>query len=288
MAGITARTKVCAVLGHPVGHSLSPEIHNAAFEALDLPFVYVAHDVEPGRVKTALEGIRVLGYRGLSVTIPHKVEAMHGVDQVDPTAEAIGCINTVVNEDGRLLGYNTDGLGALGALQDAGADPQGKRVVILGSGGAARAIAVTLARQSPPARIAILGIEMDQLQQLVDDVRQRGSCPEVVGQRLTEQTLKTELQSADLLLHCSPVGMHPNEGQSLVPAELFRPEMVVFDAVYNPRRTKLLQDAAAAGCRTVEGLEMFLGQAYVQFELWTGQPAPREVMRKVVLERLGG
>ena len=285
MPRIDAKTKVCAVIGHPVGHSLSPEMHNAAFEALELPYVYVAHDVEPGQVRTALEGIRALGYRGLSVTIPHKVEAMHAVDEVDETARGIGCINTVVNDDGRLFGTNSDGRGALGALREAGADPEGRRVVILGSGGAARAIAITLAREAPPERITILGIEMDQLEQLVSDVRERGRS-EVGGEELTDESLRRAIGQADLLLHCSPVGMHPNEGRSLVPAELLRPELVVFDAVYNPRRTRLLQDAAAAGCRTVEGIEMFLGQAYVQFELWTGQEAPRDVMRRVVEARL--
>src|SRR5512143_2873596 len=138
MRQIDTKTKVCAILGHPVAHSLSPDIHNAAFEALGLPFVYVAHDVLPGNVATALAGARVMGYRGLSVTIPHKIEALRAVDHVDETARIIGCINTVVNDEGRLLGYNSDGLGALGALRDAGNDPQGRSVVVLGSGGAAR------------------------------------------------------------------------------------------------------------------------------------------------------
>ncbi|MCY2987206.1 MAG: shikimate dehydrogenase [Planctomycetota bacterium] len=282
---INAKTKVCALFGHPVGHSLSPEMHNAAFEALGLPFVYVAHDVQPGNVAKALEGIRVMGYRGLSVTIPHKVEALAAVDDVEETARGIGCINTVVNDDGCLRGYNSDGLGALGALRDAGADPQGQRVVVLGSGGAARAITVTLAREAPPERLTILGVELQELERLVADARKRGQTP-VEGKPLTDASLRQEIAAADLLLHCSSVGMHPNVEQSLVPPELLRAGLVVFDAVYNPRQTKLLREAQAAGCRTVSGLEMFLGQAYVQFELWTGQPAPRDIMRRVVEARL--
>ena len=285
MPSIDAKTKVCALFGHPVGHSLSPAMHNAAFEALGLPYVYVAHDVQPGCVARALDGIRVMGYRGLSVTIPHKVEAMQGVDEVDPTAQGIGCINTVVNENGRLLGYNSDGRGALNALRDAGADPQGKRVLMLGSGGAARAIAMTLACEAPPERICILGVQLDELEKLIADVAQRGESS-VLGTELTEHALRDEIAAADVLLHCSPIGMHPKEDASLVPAELFREGLAVFDAVYNPRRTRLLKDAAAAGCRTIEGIEMFLGQAYVQFELWTGRPAPRDVMRRVVEEKL--
>ncbi|MHB8861079.1 MAG: shikimate dehydrogenase [Pirellulaceae bacterium] len=285
MSSINAKTQVCAIFGHPVGHSLSPEIHNAAFQALDLPYVYVAHDVQPGCVARALDGIRVLGYRGLSITIPHKVEALSAVDEIDETARIIGCINTVVNEEGRLVGYNSDGRGAVNALRDAGADPQGSRTLLLGSGGAARAIAVTIAREAPPEKLTILGIEDVELVRLATDVRDKGRC-EVHHAHLDDLSLANALADAELLLHCSPVGMHPHEDRSLVPAHLLRPSLAVFDAVYNPRRTRLIQDAEQAGCRTVLGLEMFLGQAFVQFELWTGRPAPRDVMRKVVEAKL--
>lgn len=285
MPRIDAKTQVCALFGHPVGHSRSPEIHNAAFEALNLPYVYVAHDVLPGRVGQALQGVRAMGYRGLSVTIPHKIEALQGVDEVHSIAQGIGCINTVVNDAGRLTGYNSDGLGALHALRDAGVEPSGTRTVILGSGGAARAIAITMATEAPPAQITILGVVPDELQRLVDDVRRRGGAT-VAGIALTPPALQAALAEADLLLHCSPIGMHPQEEESLVPSSWLRPELVVFDAVYNPRRTKLLREAARAGCRTVEGIEMFLGQAYVQFELWTGHQPPREVMRQVLEEKL--
>lgn len=286
MPPITARTGVCAILGHPVGHSLSPEIHNAAFAALELPFVYVAHDVAPGNVATAIAGVRAMGYRGLSITIPHKIDALHAVDEVDETARVIGCINTVVNRDGRLFGYNTDGLGALGALRDAGADPRGRHVLVLGSGGAARAVAVTIAREAPPAALAILGVEPDQLRQLAADVRARGHCGTVSGDELTDASLRRALETVSIVLHCSPIGMHPHEDASVVPAALWHPGLVAFDAVYNPRRTRLLSEAAAAGCATIEGVEMFLGQAYVQFELWTGRAAPREIMRRIVEARL--
>lgn len=285
MPQIDARTRVCALIGHPVGHSMSPPLHNAAFDALGLPFVYVAHDVLPGEVGRALEGIRALGYRGLSVTIPHKVEAMRFVDEVDEIAEGIGCINTVVNDGGRLRGFNSDGLGALDALRGAGADPQGRRTLLLGSGGAARALAVTLAREAPPAELVILGVDAAERERLAADVSARGRAP-VRCAGLSGESVLREAAGCEILLHCSPVGMHPDTDRSLVPREALRPGLVVFDAVYNPRRTRLLQDAAAAGCRTIEGIEMFLGQAYVQFELWTGARAPREIMRRVVEERL--
>lgn len=285
MQRIDASTKVCAVFGHPVRHSLSPAMHNAAFTALQLPYVYVAHDVAPGDLSPAMEGVRVMGYRGLSITIPHKVAALECVDEVDETARGIGCINTVVNDDGRLHGFNSDGLGALGALRDAGADPEGSRTLMLGSGGAARAIAVSLSREAPPERISLLGIDDEELGMLARDVQQEGQS-HVTSAALTRETLRAELETADILLHCSPIGMHPREDQSLVPAEWLREELAVFDAVYNPRRTKLIADAERAGCKTILGLEMFLGQAFVQFELWTNEKAPRDVMREIVEKNL--
>lgn len=285
MRPIDAHTQVCALFGHPVGHSLSPEIHNAAFAALNLPYVYVAHDVEPGHVRRAMEGIRVMGYRGLSVTIPHKVTAMECVDEVDETARIIGCINTVVNEGGRLFGSNSDGLGAVGALREANADPEGSRTLILGSGGAARAIAVTISREAPPENLTLLGVVEDELQLLARDVREKGQS-HVTADLLTPDSLRRELEVADILLQCTPVGMHPHDDQSIVPPELLGDSLVVFDAVYNPRRTKLIRDAENAGCRTVLGMDMFLGQAFVQFELWSGHEAPRGVMRDAMERRV--
>ncbi len=180
MSRIDPSFRVCALFGHPVGHSLSPALHNAAFEALGLPLVYVAHDVQPGHVPEAIAAARALGYRGLSITIPHKVAALGCVDEVDATARGIGCINTVVNDGGRLRGTNSDGLGALNALRRSGADPQGRRVVLLGTGGAARALAMTLAFEARPAQMVLLGVIPEELERLVGDVAQRSGA-EVAG-----------------------------------------------------------------------------------------------------------
>jgi shikimate dehydrogenase len=281
MLSIDAHTRVCALLGHPVGHSLSPAIHNAAFEALGLPFVYVAHDVAPADLGAALRGALACGYRGLSVTIPHKVAALSLVDEVDEAGRVVGCINTVVCEGGRLLGSTSDGQGALNALRAAGAHPEGRRVVLLGSGGAARALAVTLALLAPPLSLHLLGIELPELERLSHDVAALGRCP-VRAEALEARALVPLLRQTDLLLQCTPIGMAPDADATLVPAEALHPDLAVLDAVYNPRRTRLLTEAARAGCRVVEGMEMFLGQAAVQFELWTGTPAPLEVMRRVL------
>ena len=281
-----AHTQTCAIFGHPVGHSLSPAIHNAAFSALGLNCVYVAHDVQPADLPAAMSGIRALGYLGLSVTIPHKVAALALVDEVDDTARRIGCINTVVNEEGSLKGRNTDGLGALGAIRAANVNLEQSNIVVLGSGGAARAIAVTLLAEATPRKLTLLGIIEPELSALANTLRNQGKSEIVVGQ-LNRAGLEHALQNADLVLHTTPVGMEPKSEASVVPAELLHPGLTVFDAVYTPRRTRLMRDAAARGCRTIEGLEMFLGQALVQFQLWTGQAAPKDVMRTVIEDRLG-
>lgn len=282
---ISAKTKTVAILGHPVGHSLSPAMHNAAFEALGLDFVYVAHDVAPEQLAAAMVGIRALGYRGLSVTIPHKVAAMSLVDELDPIARSIGCINTVINDAGKLTGYNSDGMGALGALRAANADPEGEEVLLLGSGGAARAIAMTLALEAPPKRLTVLGIDAEELSRLVADLR-RLDRTEIEAAALCPDSLAERLPKARLLLQTTPLGMAPLLDRSPVPAELLHRDLVVFDAVYTPRQTRFIRDAALKGATTVLGLEMFLGQALVQFQLFTGQKPPTAVMRAVVESRL--
>jgi shikimate dehydrogenase len=285
MTRIDASFKVCALFGFPAHHSVGPALHNTAFEALNLPLVYVAHDVEPARLAGAFAGARAMDYRGLSITMPHKVAALALVDDVDEMAQAIGCINTVVSESGRLRGSNVDGLGALSALRQAGADPTGRRVLVLGSGGAARALAITIGMAAKPAELLILGAIEDELARLARDVAERTGCA-VRAESLTDATLAAGLGKTEILLHCTPVGMKPDSERSLVPRDRLRSDMVVFDAVYNPRRTRLLRDAAAARCRVIEGTEMFLGQAALQFECWTGQPAPKEIMRQVLEARL--
>jgi shikimate dehydrogenase len=281
---ISAATRLCAVIGNPIAHSLSPAIHNAAFEALGLDFIYVACQVED--VRGALAGMRALhNFRGMSVTIPHKTEAMKYVDEVNETDRSIGSINTIIKEDGKLVGLGTDGPGALKALVDAGVNLEGKKVLMLGSGGAARAIAFTLARQKGLAEIRLLDVNGAMLAELVSDLREGTPAPVESG-LLTEDSLADAMKEADLLIHCTPVGMHPKEGASLVPAHLFRAGQVVFDIVYTPLETRLLADARARGLKTISGVEMFINQAVLQFEKFTGVGAPVEVMRRVVMEHL--
>ncbi|HET7909494.1 MAG TPA: shikimate dehydrogenase [Nitrospira sp.] len=281
---ITASTQFCGVIGNPVEHSLSPAIHNAAFQTLGLDFVYLAWKVEA--IEDAVKGLRALGnFRGASVTIPHKVAALPLLDEVDATARHIGAINTIVAENGRLCGTNTDATGALRALKEGSAALRDE-AVILGSGGAARAIAFALAAEAGLRRIHLLGIDDQERRTLASDVMQKTGL-KVADAFLDEQALKTALAEARVLIHCTPIGMSPKTGMSCVPPNLLHPGLTVMDIVYNPRETQLLADAKVAGCRTISGLEMFLHQAAAQFELWTANPAPRQAMRAVLESRLG-
>lgn len=282
---LDAYTQVLAVLGKPVRHSLSPAIHNAALQATGLNYVYVACEVDD--IQAAVMGMRGLGIRGFSITIPHKVAAMTLADEVDPVATSIGSINTLVNNDGILRGYNTDGYGALRGIETAGVNLEGAEVTILGSGGASRAIACTLAAKADISKLNILGVIEDEVKTLTRHVAQLASA-RVEGDVLTSESLKKALAGTLLLINCTPIGMHPKIDESLVPADLLGSPLVVFDIVYNPMETRLLREARERKCRVISGVEMFIHQAVAQFELFTGQNAPEAVMRKVVLESLRG
>lgn len=283
---ISPSTRLCAVIGNPVAHSMSPAIHNRAFAELGLDYVYVACQVE--NVGAAVTGMRALGnFRGLSVTIPHKVSIIRYLDEVAEVDRGIGSVNTVVNDGGRLKGYGSDGPGALQALLDTGVRVHGKRVTIIGSGGAARAIAFTLAAKAQPEALYLLGVIEPELKALTRDLVRKTGAP-AKGRLLEPGILQEWLSESQILIHCTPVGMHPNTKESAVPKALLHRDLAVMDIVYNPLKTKLLADAEARGLKTVSGVEMFVNQAVIQFELWTGKKAPRDAMRAVVLEHLGG
>lgn len=280
---IDAHTGFCGLIGNPVEHSLSPAIHNAAFQKLGLNLVYLAFRVES--IGEAIAGLRALGgFRGASVTIPHKVSAIPFLDEVEPTARHIGAINTIVASQGKLTGYNTDATGALRALRGGVGSLAGKHVVILGSGGAARAIAFAIAEEAGLAGLTVLGVDASERSTLVGDLRSKMSLT-VAEAHLDETSLGKCLPGAQILIHCTPIGMSPKTEASCVPASLLHAGLAVMDIVYNPRDTRLLKDARQAGCITIPGLEMFLHQAVAQFELWTNRAAPADVMRGVLESR---
>ena len=280
---INTQTQLCGLLGNPVEHSLSPAIHNAAFAHLGLNFVYLAFPVED--VEEAIRGIKALGnLRGFSVTIPHKVAVMSHLDDIELTARHIGSVNTIVKENGKLTGYNTDASGALLALAQAGVTLNQNKVMILGSGGAARAIAFAIAVKEAVQELTILGIDEKERHSLVQDLREKTSVKVKHGP-ISEETLGEGLPEIQVLIHCTPIGMFPKVTESCVPQHLLHPAMTVMDIVYNPLETRLLREAREKGCTVIRGVEMFVNQAVGQFERWTGQSAPLPVMRAVLEER---
>jgi shikimate dehydrogenase len=286
IADVNPNTQLCAVIGNPVSHSLSPAMHNRAFEELGLDFVYLAFRVED--VRSAVSGMRALeNFRGMSVTIPHKVAIIEHLDQITEVDQQIGSINTVVNEGGKLRGFGSDGPGARQALQESGVEVAGQPVLILGSGGAARAIGFDLAHRAPPSSLVILGVVEDELEALVRDLGKR-TAVNVTGEALTEASLAGRIAESRVLIHATPIGMHPREDESLVPPELMHADLAVMDIVYNPYETRLLAEARARGIETIPGIEMFVNQALFQFEAWTGERAPKQVMKQVVLDHLAG
>jgi shikimate dehydrogenase len=280
---IDGKSRVCAVIGNPVEHSLSPALHNAAFAEKKLNLCYVAFRVED--LAAAMAGVKGLNLLGLSVTIPHKVAILPYLDEVEETARRIGSVNTVLNREGRLIGYNSDGMGAVRALQEADIPLAGKKITILGSGGAARAISFTLGKEVALKEMMLLGIEVEECRLLAEDLEKAVPFP-VGWEPMTPETLSRHIPDSDGIIHCTPVGMSPHPDQSILDRQLFRSGQFVFDIVYNPLKTRLLEEAESEGCRIVRGVEMFIHQAVFQFELWTGQAAPVDRMRRVVMEAL--
>lgn len=271
---VDAATSVCCLIGYPVGHSLSPLIHNAGYKALNLNFVYTAFDVLD--VKLAVDGIRGLGIKGASVTIPHKATAMTYLDEVDDIAREIGAINTILNDNGKLRGFNTDYDAALRALEEKTAI-KGKKVVLVGAGGVALAIATGLKKKG--ATLVIMDVVVDKAVELARQVGARyyGGLEKLA-----------EIASANILVNATPLGMWPKTDETAIPKELLHPGLTVFDVVYNPKETRLITEAKAAGCAVVYGYKMFLYQAVRQFELFTGHEAPVAEMEKVLISALEG
>jgi len=282
---ISGKTQVCGVIGDPIEHTMSPVMHNAAFGELGLDYVYVAFRVKSNELAGAIEGMRALNIKGLNVTIPHKVAIIPLLDSLDPLAEKIGAVNTIVNRDGVLKGHNTDASGFLQALRDKGVTPEGKNVVILGAGGAARAISFILAEKKANLLILNRLEEMDWAEELARKISSVFG-QEVRALELKEANLRTALDKAELLVNATSVGMSPNTDLTPVSAGLLRPDLVIFDIVYNPIKTRLTTEASQAGCETVMGLDMLVWQGALAFEMWTGKKAPVGLMKKEAIKVL--
>ena len=279
------KLKLFALVGDPVEQSLSPAMHNAAFRALGLNCAYIAVRVPKSMLADAIAGVRTLGIAGFNVTIPHKIGIIRLLDELDESASLVGAVNTVKENQGKLIGFNTDGEGALRALEGKIGSFKGKEVVLLGAGGAARAIAFSLARAG--ARLTIANRTVPKARALASTIEKKlGVNVEVASLGRTE--LIKALKNAGVLINATSVGMYPRTDKTLVSASMMHRGLVVYDIVYEPLRTKLLQEARRAGVKTIDGLEMLLHQGALAFEIWTGKRAPIKIMRAAAKRELRG
>jgi shikimate dehydrogenase len=279
--------KSVALIGYPLGHTLSPAMQNAAFKKLGLSFEYAPFEVAPKDLAKALKGFRGPRFAGFNVTIPHKEAVIPLLDEITPVAKVIGAVNTVVNREGRLVGYNTDGAGFIDSLkEDAKVDPKGKKVIVLGAGGASRAVSVMLA-EAKASEITLSDIQEDKAHDLAKYIEDYFDviCTSV---KTNSQVLQDKIRTADILVNTTPIGMHPKTNHSPLGEKMKLPSsLLVYDLVYNPSETKLLATAKAAGCKTCSGLGMLVRQGALAFTLWTGEEAPVDTMRQAAEEKLG-
>ncbi|MCK4590864.1 MAG: shikimate dehydrogenase [Candidatus Latescibacteria bacterium] len=293
---IDGRTTIVGVIGYPIAHSLSPRIHNAAIQAWGINWCYLPFQVAPEDLEKAIEGMRGLGIRGLNITVPHKQAVMRFLDWVSPEASAIGAVNTILNEGGRLSGYNTDVEGILAALRfGAGLERLPEKVVVLGAGGAARGIVYALATVTDVKHITILNRTIPKAERLAAEMEKMAKeKTEIEGKGLDGETVRAELREAGpagcetthragLVINATPVGMYPNVDCSPIEdPSVFHPGLVLYDTIYNPEETKLMRLARSQGAKCFNGLDMLVYQGAKSLEIWTGKKVPVEVMKKAV------
>jgi shikimate dehydrogenase len=274
---------ICGIIGDPIGHTMSPVMHNTAFHVLGLNYRYHSFTVKKEELGDAIAQMRARNICGLNVTLPHKVSVLPYLDELDPLARALGAVNTIVNDHGVLKGYNTDAPAFLEVLSAKGVAPEGKNIVILGAGGTGRTLAFILAKRG--AHITILNRTAAAARALAEQVKKTFQT-EVAGGSLEESALALALLSADVVVNATSVGMSPHTENTPVPQRLLRPGLVIFDVVYNPIRTRLLQEAADKGAVPISGLDMLVWQGALAFVKWTGRTAPLDIMKKAVVKAL--
>jgi shikimate dehydrogenase len=274
---------VYALIGDPIDHSMSPTIQNAAFRSTGLNAIYVPFRVESSGLRFAIQGLKFLGVRGFNVTTPHKTAMLRYLDEVETKAAEIGSINTVKSDEGTLTGFNTDGAGALNALKEAGVAPDCKSILLFGAGGAARAIAYTLAGRR--CAINLVNRTISRGQRLASLLRMKFGI-QANCMSLSSQSIRRHVESADIILNASSMGMAGNENVP-VSKKWLRSDQCVFDIVYKPVRTMLLRNAVLAGARTIDGLDMLVSQGACSFSIWTGKKAPVSEMRQSIARVTG-
>jgi len=282
---ISGKTGLLGLIGSPVGHSGSPAMYNYCFEKLGLDYAYLAFDIKVDEVEKAIEAIKTFRMRGCNVTMPCKNETVKYMDELSPAARIIGAVNTIVNEDGRLIGHITDGKGFVDNLRDHGVEIAGKKIIVCGGGGAAAAIQVQCALEGA-REIAVFNIKdafFERTLQLAEKIRQeKPECIVNVYDIADIEKMREEIASSDILANATIVGMKPMDNESVVKdVTMYRPGLVVVDAVYNPKETKMLREAKAAGCTCIDGQGMLVWQGAEAFKLYTGQEMPVQEVKEL-------
>lgn len=281
---ITGTTILTGLLGSPVRHSISPLMHNESFDLLGLDYAYLCFDINEQTLPAAVDGLKTLGVRGFNLTMPNKNLMCGLCDRLSQAAQIAGAVNTVVNDNGILTGYTTDGIGYMRAAEDAGYDLIGKKITLLGAGGAATAILVQAALDGV-AEISVFSIRdqfFDRAAHIVAQLNEQTDCKVTLYDFDDDSVLRREIGSSYLLLNATSVGMAPNTDRCVIKdASFFHPDLVVSDVIYNPRETKLLAMAREAGLPTFNGLYMLLYQGAEAFKLWTGKEMPTDVIKKL-------
>ena len=282
---ITSKTKTLGIFGYPISHTLSPAMHNAVIKALGLDMVYLPFEVKPSNLKEAINGIKSLGIIGVNITIPHKESVIRFLDDISEEARLVGAVNTIVNKDRKLVGYNTDGSGYMASLkEELGFNPKSKRIIIIGAGGAARGILAALATQKPKS-ITVANRTLSRAVSLIKTFKGKFRDTRFEAIDLDNNMLKMSFNSVDLLINTTSVGMKQSKALK-IPLETLPKIAIVSDIIYNPLETLLLKKAKKLGLTTHGGLGMLVHQGARSFKLWTGMDAPMNVMRKAALKAL--
>ena len=280
---ISGRTKICGIIGYPIAHTLSPVMHNTAFKALNLDYIYIAFKVEKDRLNEAIESMRALSIHGLNVTIPHKESVTQFLDEISPEAKDIGSVNTILNRSNRLIGYNTDGIGAIRALEDHKVNPKQKNIVLLGAGGSARSIAFHLSQCAE--KIVILNRTKVRAKKLAESLKSKFDS-NVIWNQLSRESIRDHMINADILINTTSVGMNVKSNESLVDSSCLNPGMCVFDIVYSPAGTKLVRDAKKIGAKVIDGIDMLVYQGAMASNIWTGKDPSINVMKEAIMKKI--
>jgi len=269
---LSAKTKICLIIGDPVEHSLSPVMHNTGYKALGIEdqFVFLGAKVMVEDINVVVNAMKKMGIHGLTCTIPHKTEVMKFLDKIDETARRIGAVNTVLNKNGKLIGFNTDWLGAVVPLEKI-INLSGKKTLVLGAGGAARAVVFGLLKKG--ADVKIFNRTKEKAVRLAEEFQ----C------QITDLKKLSEIKDFDIIINTTSVGMKPWEKETPIPTEFINDKQIVFDIVYVPHETKLLKEAKKRGAKVIHGVEMLLHQGTAQFEIYTGKKAPEKIMRRTLM-----